>query len=203
MIYIISRHLLMRYPAGHKQQTRERIVRAASRRFRTRGSEGAVIGDLMGDLRLTHGGFYRHFASKEDLFVAAFELGLADVVARADKGIRAAAPGGELKAMIDAYLNIEHCDDVEGGCPVAALAVEIPRRPGKARGAMLRALREHVTRFQRYLPGQDDAERRLNTIALLSGMAGTLTLARAFADVEDRRRILDGAREFYLRAATK
>src|SRR5215813_9941080 len=126
----------MRYPAEHKQQTRERIVRAASRRFRSRGSEGAVIGDLMKDLRLTHGGFYRHFASKEDLFVAAFEQALDDAAARAQRGIAAAAPGGELKAIIDAYLNLEHCDDVEGGCPVAALAVEIPRRPRKARDAM-------------------------------------------------------------------
>jgi hypothetical protein len=58
----------MRYPAGHKELTRERIVRAAARRFRSRGTEGAGIGDLMRDLRLTHGGFYRHFDSKERLF---------------------------------------------------------------------------------------------------------------------------------------
>src|SRR5262249_9116505 len=151
----------------------------------------------------THGGFYRHFDSKDDLFVAAFELGLADTAARVDKGISAGAPGGELKAMIDAYLSLEHCEDVEGGCPVAALAVEIPRRPRKARDAMLRAIREHVTGFESYVPGQNNGERRLNTIALLTGMAGTLSLARAFADVEDRRRILDGARKFYFRALTK
>src|SRR5215467_26535 len=120
MIYIICKVSTMRYPAEHKQQTRQRIVRSASRRFRSRGSEGAVIGDLMRDLRLTHGGFYRHFDSKEDLLVAAFELGLADTAARAEQRIKAAAPGGELKAMIDAYLDVEHCDDVEGGCPVAA-----------------------------------------------------------------------------------
>src|SRR5215472_14446908 len=124
----------MRYPAEHKPQTRERIVRAASGRFRRRGNEGAGIGDLMRDLRLTHGGFYRHFDSTEDLFVAAFELGLADTAARAEKGINAAAPGRKLEAMIDAYLNIEHCEDVEGGCR-AGVAVEIPRRPRKARGA--------------------------------------------------------------------
>ena len=193
----------MRYPVEHKQQTRERIVRAASRRFRRHGSEGAVIGDLMRDLRLTHGGFYRHFDSKEDVLVAAFELGLADTAARAEKGVKTAAPGGELKAMIDAYLDIEHCEDVEGGCPVAALAAEIPRRPRKTRDAMLRALREHVSRFEPYVPGRSDDERRLNTITLLSGMAGTMSLARAFVDVEHRRRILDGARRFYLQALTR
>ena len=66
----------MRYPAHHKQQTRERIVRAASRRFRSRGTERAAIADLMRDLRLTHGGFYRHFGTKEDLVVEAFEAAL-------------------------------------------------------------------------------------------------------------------------------
>jgi len=69
----------MRYPADHKQQTRERIVRAAARRFRRRGSDGAGIGDLMRDLRLTHGGFYRHFDSKERLFAEAFEHSLKEL----------------------------------------------------------------------------------------------------------------------------
>src|SRR2546426_8007774 len=73
MMYIIPQGPIMRYPTQHKQQTRQRIVRAASRRFRSRGTEGATIGTLMRDLRLTHGGFYRHFRSKEELFVAAFE----------------------------------------------------------------------------------------------------------------------------------
>src|SRR5215475_805659 len=76
MIYIISKISTMRYPAEHKQQTRQRIVRAAARRFRSRGNEGTVIGDLMRDLRLTHGGFYRHFGSKEELFAEALEHSL-------------------------------------------------------------------------------------------------------------------------------
>ena len=68
----------MRYSAEHKEQTRGRIVRAAARRFRSRGSEAAV-GELMRDLRLTHGGFYRHFESKEDLFAEAFEQSLKEL----------------------------------------------------------------------------------------------------------------------------
>jgi TetR/AcrR family transcriptional repressor of nem operon len=193
----------MRYPADHKQQTRERIVRAAARRFQSHGSEGAVIGDLMRDLRLTHGGFYRHFASKEDLFAEAFEQALKDIVARATSAIEQAAPGDEVKALIDAYLDIEHCNDVASGCPVAALAPEIARRPRGARERLLRALREHVGRLQRYVPGASDEERRGKAIALLSGMAGTLTLARAFPNEQDRRAILDRAKRFYLEAARR
>jgi TetR/AcrR family transcriptional repressor of nem operon len=190
----------MRYPAEHKQQTRGLIVRAASRRFRRRGSEGAVIGDLMRDLRLTHGGFYRHFSSKDELFVAAFEQALDDAATRAQKAIDKAAPGDELKAIVDSYLDLEHCEDVESGCPVAALATEIPRRPRKVREPMLQALRMHVDRLKPYVPGASEDERRRNTVALLSGMAGTLTMARAFSSIDDKRRILDGAKAFYLRA---
>ena len=190
----------MRYPAEHKQHTHERIVRAASRRFRSRGNERAGIDALMKDLRLTHGGFYRHFATKEDLFAEAFERALKDVATSVEQAIRDAPPGGEPEALITAYLTLEHCDDIAGGCPVAALAPEIPRRPKKVRERMLQAIGDYVRRLQPYVPGRDDDERRRNAIVVLSGMAGTLTIARAFSSVEDRLRILDAARMLFLRA---
>jgi TetR/AcrR family transcriptional repressor of nem operon len=193
----------MRYTAAHKQQTRERIVRSAARRFRSRGGEGAGIGDLMRDLRLTHGGFYRHFDSKERLFAEAFEHSLKEVGDRVTKAIEQAPPGGELKALIDAYLDIEHCDNPAAGCPVAALASEVARRPRAARGPFLQALRSHIRRMAKYVPAASDEERREKAIALFSGMAGTLTVARAFTEARDRRAMLDGARKFYLAAARR
>jgi TetR/AcrR family transcriptional regulator, transcriptional repressor for nem operon len=194
----------VRYRADHKQQTRERILRAAARRFRSHGSEGAGIGDLMRDLRLTHGGFYRHFDTKEDLFAEAFEQGLKEVGDRVTKAIGLASPGSELKALIDAYLDPDHCSNVAGGCPVAALASEVARRPRAARGAFLQALRAHIRRMEKHLPASNnEEERRQKTIALFSGMAGTLTIARAFTDEQDRRAILEGARKFYLAAAQR
>src|SRR5438309_11511279 len=108
----------MRYSSEHKQQTREKIVKAAARRFCKRGSERAGIGDLMRDLRLTHGGFYRHFLSKEELFVAAFEQRLKQLAHHADSAVKHAPKGGELKAHIDRYLSLEHYEDSVGGCPV-------------------------------------------------------------------------------------
>ena len=193
----------MRYPAGHKEQTRDRIVRAAARRFRSRGSEGAGIGDLMRDLRLTHGGFYRHFDSKEGLFAEAFEHSLKEVGDRVSRAIESAPPGGELRALVDSYLDIRHCDDVAGGCPVAALASEVARRPRGTRGPFLQALRAHIRRMAQYVPARTEEERRGKTIALFSGMAGTLAVARAFPDEQDRRRILEGARQFFLAAAER
>src|SRR5215472_12478192 len=98
MMYIISQSTTMRYPAQHKQQTRQRIVRAAARRFRSRGTEGATIGTLMRDLRLTHGGFYRHFGSKEQLFIEAFRESLEELSRKMRSAIEHVPRGGELKA---------------------------------------------------------------------------------------------------------
>jgi TetR/AcrR family transcriptional repressor of nem operon len=193
----------MRYPADHKQQTRARIVRAAARRFRSRGSEGAAIAGLMRDLHLTHGGFYRHFESKEDLFAEAFGHGLREIGDRIAVGADQAPRGSEAKAVIDVYLSIEHCDSAADGCPLAALASEVARRPRGARAAFQRVLRDHVRRMARYMPGATDEERVRKAILLFSGMAGTLNLARAVNDDRDRRRILDEAKAFYLDAVSR
>jgi TetR/AcrR family transcriptional repressor of nem operon len=193
----------MRYSAEHKGRTRERIVRAASRRFRSKGGEGAGIGDLMRDLRLTHGGFYRHFDSKEALFAEAFEQSLREIGDRVTHAIDSAPRGAELKALIDTYLDVDHLNDVAGGCPVAALASEVARRPRGTREPFLQALRAHIRRMERYMPAGNDEQRREKAIALFTGMAGTLTVARAFTDERDRRAILDGAKKFYLAAAQR
>jgi TetR/AcrR family transcriptional repressor of nem operon len=166
------------------------------------GREGAAIGDLMRDLRLTHGGFYRHFDSKEGLFAEAFDHSLKEVGDRVIRALESAAPGGELKALIDAYLDLRHCDDVAGG-PVAALASEVARRPRGARGPFQQARRAHISRMAPYVPAKTEEERRGKAIALFSGMAGTLAVARTFTDEQDRRRILDGARQFFLAAAER
>ena len=189
----------MRYSAQHKQQTRARIVRAAARRFRSRGGAGAAISDLMRDLRLTHGGFYRHFDSKEDLFAEAFADGLEQVAERLVRAAEAAPRGGELKALIDAYLSLEHCDDVANGCPVAALTAEVTRRPVATRRVFQQAVRAHIARMARYIPGLTDEERQRKAVMLFSGMAGTLNVARALTD-ERRRRVLEYARTFYFKA---
>ena len=96
-LLIVPLHLHHPHRAQDAADKTVRIVRAAARRFRRRGSEGAGIGDLMRDLRLTHGGFYRHFDSKERLFAEAFEHSLKEVGDRVIQAIERAAPGGELK----------------------------------------------------------------------------------------------------------
>ncbi len=195
----------MRYSAEHKKDTRERIVRAAARRFRSRGTEGAAIGDLMRDLQMTHGGFYRHFASKEDLLVAAFGEDRNGISGRIASSVERAPKGGEVKALIDAYLDIEHCDNAADGCPVAALATELARRPprSRARVAFEKILKERTRRMAKYMPGATEEEREAKARMLMSGMAGTLTIARVLTDEAARRRFLESAKKFYLDAVRR
>lgn len=72
----------------------------------------------MHDLRLTHGGFYGHFDSKEELFTEAFRESLEELSQKMLSALEHATKGGELKALINRYLSIDHCEDVAGGCPV-------------------------------------------------------------------------------------
>jgi len=190
----------MRYPAHQKQETRERIVRAASRHFRGRGGEGVAIADLMGKLNLTHGGFYKHFDSKEQLFAEAVAKSFEDVRAGFAEAVVKAQPGGELRVLIEQYLSLEHCANPDSGCPLAALASEIPRYPRAVRVKIDRAMRDHLKKVSEFLPGATEKDRQRNCLVLLSGMSGALTLARTVADKEMRQSILQAAREFYIKA---
>jgi TetR/AcrR family transcriptional repressor of nem operon len=190
----------MRYPADHKDRVRQRIVRAASRRFRGRGSETVAIADLMNDLKLTHGGFYRHFKGKEDLFGAAFLAAAGESLARLKSAAEQGPPGRGLEAIINTYLSPGHCDNPGQGCPIAALAGEISRHPKTTRATLDRAIRENAAALAPFMPGRTLAERERNIVVLFSALAGTLTLARATADETLRRTILEAARKFYVRA---
>jgi TetR/AcrR family transcriptional repressor of nem operon len=193
----------MRYPAEHKRQTRDRIVRAAARQFRRRGGDGAGIVDLMHDLRLTHGGFYRHFDSKDELFIEAFRDALQESRERIGAAVAQAVPGTELKTVIDMYLDVAHCDDVASGCPMAALASELSRRPHGMRTALLALVRDHIHRIATYIPGRTEEEREAKARVLFSGMAGTLSVARVLTDPGQRAQLLKEARHFYFEAARR
>lgn len=188
----------MRYPPEHKDRVRQRIVAAASRRFRDRGSEGVAIADLMSELRLTHGGFYRHFKGKEHLFNEAFLAAATETQDRMRTAAEQAPPGRELEAIVTTYLSAGHCDNPSHGCPIAALAAEISRHPKSTKTTLARAIRSNAAGIARFMPGDSAAERERTAIVLFASMAGTLTLARAIADEPLRRDMLATAREFYL-----
>ena len=190
----------MRYSADHKQATRERIVRAAARQFRRRGGKGLAISNLMSELDLTHGGFYKHFASKQQLLAEAIVRGFEETEADFMKAVSDAPSGRELRMIIDHYLSLDHCANPGGGCPVAALASEMARYPRAVRLEINKAMRKRTSKLARFLPGKTEEERERNALVLMSGMIGAVNLARATVDLERRKAILDAARAFYLNA---
>ena len=189
----------MRYSAEHKKETRERIVKAASRQIRGRGGTGPAIGDLMRNLDLTHGGFYKHFRSKEQLMIEAIVKGFDETEAWLVEALSKAKPGTELKLIIDRYLSLQHCSNPAGGCPVAALVSEIARYPHGMRLQIDREIHKRIKRMAEFLPGATSEERERNCMVLFCGMAGALSLARATPDLESRKTILEASRDFYTR----
>lgn len=187
----------MRYSKEHKQATHKRLVEAASQQFRVRGSEGISIADLMDELKLTHGGFYRHFASKDALYAEALTFSFEQKLANLQEAAQKAGRSPQLKAIIDHYLSLEHCANRADGCPVAALSAEIARQPAVVRAAFDQGLHAYMAQISPLLPGTTEAERQRNALALFSGMVGALSVARAVADKASQAVILDAARELY------
>ena len=200
MMYIILYRQPMRYSQEHKLETRRRILYEASRRFRGQGSEGFSIADLMHDLKLTHGGFYRHFNSKEQLFAEALARAVQEAHAKLTTGSDAKNPPSQLRVIIERYLSPWHRANPAEGCPLAALASEMPRQPRALRAAFDQALKTYMDGIERLLPGKTRPERQRNFLVLFSGMAGTLSLARAVSDEQTRARLLHAAKEFYIAA---
>src|SRR5476649_2238364 len=115
----------MRYAKGHKEATRKQIARIASGRFRRDGIEAVGVAGLMAGAGLTHGGFYSHFSSKEELVCAANSDALH--ASRAELAKAGARDG--LAGIVRAYMKPAHRDRPERGCAFAALTSEIARRP--------------------------------------------------------------------------
>jgi TetR/AcrR family transcriptional repressor of nem operon len=153
----------------------------------------------MQNLDLTHGGFYKHFRSKQQLLIEAIVKGFDETEAGFEEAISQAEPGAELKVIIERYLSLPHCSNPAGGCPVAALASEISRYPRNMRLEVDREIHKRIKRMAEFLPGATSEERERNCLVLFSGMAGALTLARATPDLDSRKEILEASREFYTR----
>jgi TetR/AcrR family transcriptional repressor of nem operon len=188
-----------RRSTAEKAETHERIIERASRAFREHGS-GVGIGQVMQELGLTHGGFYRHFESKDDLLVEAIARSLDEIAERLDTIGQAAAPGKELEAIITAYLSAEHLWHPDTWCALATLAADIGRQPAAVRKRLDAALARYMERMAKYMPGAGENERRQNFVILFSGMSGAMAMTRACGDKVMRERVLQTTRDYYLSA---
>ena len=190
----------MRYEPDQKKRTHRKIVRNASRKLREKGLNGPAVATLMKASGLTHGGFYKHFRSRDDLVVEAIEESLDELREKLVNAAKQAGSGQGWKAMVRGYLTLELCDRFDEGCPVAALAPDMARtRPAlKQRiSAAILKLREELLPF---MPGRTAEAKAANFLAIFSSMVGTIALARTMPDPAVRQRILDSVRDHLLQS---
>jgi len=167
---------------------REKILAVAGRLFRERGYAGVGVDDIMRRAGLTHGGFYNHFASKDDL---AAEI-TARVLGKGGWLQRLTGRGHpSLREVIGAYLSPAHRDDRGTGCLVAALSADVVRQPRGVRRAFTDGLRVRIDALTTLVSGRSAAARRRKALATLAGLVGALTLSRAVDDPELSDDILD------------
>lgn len=153
-------------------ENRRGILEAAGRLFRERGFDAVSVAEVMKAAGLTHGGFYGHFDSKDDLIVHA--LGHA-IDAR-----KGTAP--DLRAFMDAYLSPQHRDNTAGGCPIAGLVADTLRQTPEARSAVTNGVRSQIDWISGNLTRLNETDQRRQAIATCAAMVGATILARATAD---------------------
>ena len=152
-------------------QNRSRIICEAGRLFREKGFDAVSVVEVMKAAGLTHGGFYGHFRSKDDL--------IARVIGNSVDNNEVAIDAG---SWIDTYLSPPHRDHPELGCPTAALAGLMRQQAPEARASMAKVLAAQIDRFAEIMPGDNATERRLAAIGSWSAMVGALILARSVDD---------------------
>ena len=188
----------MRYDRDHKTRIHRRIVNNASRQLRAKGLNGPAVTTLMKASGLTHGGFYRHFGSRDDLVIEAIEESLQELRDRLIAAAKDVEPGEGWKAMVRSYLSLELCDHPDDGCPIAALAPDIARTRSAVKQRSSAAILKFRQELLPYMPGKDAEERATNFLAILSSMVGAIAIARTMPDPAVRQRILNCVRDHLL-----
>ena len=171
-------------------RNRERIVETAAQRFRERGFEGIGVADLMKEAGLTHGGFYGHFSSKEDLIAEASDRVLMGSLALFTK-VAERSPADPLSAIASGYLTSTHRDKPGEGCLLAALGPDVSRQGPTVRRAVTDHLRAAVDLLAKLVPGKSKTARRQKAISTYATLVGTMVLARAVDDRALSQEILD------------
>ena len=182
----------MRRSRAEKARTHERIIETASARIRNQGIERPGVGEIMQAAGLTHGGFYKHFGSRDDLIAEAADHAFAYAGRTLDR--YANDEPDPFAAWVDWYLSEEHRDDPGAGrCPVAALVGDVGRADDDVRAGYSAVVERYIATLAGMLGGGVDA-RREATIAV-STVVGSLALARSVDDDELSHEILRNARK--------
>jgi TetR/AcrR family transcriptional repressor of nem operon len=182
----------MRVSREKAAANRERIIDAAGALFRTKGFDGIGVADIMKAADLTHGGFYGHFDSKNDLVAQASQRAMARAAVNW-KNIVADAPDRPYAALLKHYLSRHHRDDPGMGCAFAALSADAARSGRSVRRAFAEGLEPLISILAQAIGGRSRPARRRKALAAMAELVGALMLARAVQDAPMSDEILDAA----------
>jgi TetR/AcrR family transcriptional repressor of nem operon len=183
----------MGHSRDDKLRSHQRIVEVAARRIREAGTEAPAVAEIMETAGLTHGGFYKHFGSRDQLIAEAAERSFAEGSARISETIEGAED--PLAAFVEAYLSPEHRDAPGSGCGVAALSGDAARAGDRLRGAYTAQVGDYIERLAALLPSSGSAteDRERATVAVTT-LVGALLMSRAVDDPALADEILRAAR---------
>jgi TetR/AcrR family transcriptional repressor of nem operon len=176
-----------------KEKHRERIVAIAARMAREKGLDGISIADLMKEAGLTHGGFYRHFSSREALINEAVECALGQWINQVVSNPK--PTGKRFQAFVDEYLSVAHRNSLGSGCAVAALSGEVWRGGKRTRQAYTRQVKLYLSLIEGALEGRRRPAARRDSMLALSALIGAVVMARSVDDEQLSLDLLNGIAE--------
>jgi TetR/AcrR family transcriptional regulator, transcriptional repressor for nem operon len=184
----------MRYDTEHKQKTRTKVLQAAAKAIRADGPHRVAVAGVMADAGLTHGGFYAHFASKDELVAAAIEHMFNESRARVQHEMEGRGPAEGLVAYIDFYLSKKHRDARGSGCPMAALASDLPRLDVAVREQFAAGASRLTATLSEKLAALDHVSVDAEARSMVAELIGALSLARIEPDANRSDAILAASR---------
>jgi TetR/AcrR family transcriptional repressor of nem operon len=193
----------MRKSKADTAKTREHIVETASKQFRRYGISDAGLARLMAAAGLTHGGFYRHFASKDQLVTEACHKALLSLTDGLDARIAGKSPNRALSLLLEKYLSRTHRDQPATGCVLGALGSELARSDAATRDAATDGFLRLAGLIARQLKTLPPDEAHDRSLAIAAAMVGTITLSRIITDAPTSNALLRATKNYILKAARK
>jgi TetR/AcrR family transcriptional repressor of nem operon len=196
MLTILPEQSMARTPGSTSEETHNRIVGVAAKALRREGYAGTGVAAVMKEAGLTHGGFYAHFGSREDLLVEALQQAGKESRAIVAEAIDAGKTRGlsPFRVLVETYLDDSHLSQLEIGCPIAALGCDMPRQSVSVRKASAKGVQQLIEAIRVTLPPRHKGA--AGTIA--SALVGALQLGRALGSTAEGRTHLAGARDFLI-----
>jgi TetR/AcrR family transcriptional regulator, transcriptional repressor for nem operon len=187
----VKSEVIVRYPAAETAEKHTRILNEAARLFRERGFSGVSVSEIMKATGLTHGPFYNHFDSKEELMAESVLHGFQDTL----DGLNATEGTAKGRAeYVKRYLSAAHRDAPGAGCTMAGLSSEIRHEP-QVRGPFTDRLKAVIQAVAEHFPWPSKRSARGDAIRMTASMVGAMILARAVDDEVFSNEILNEVRK--------